>query len=44
LADGHRDPSTGQCTSISMQYRLKAIPAFVVNTPTQSVNATLDKQ
>jgi hypothetical protein len=43
LADGHRDPKTGQCTALSMQYRIKAIPAFVVNTQTQSVNATLDK-
>jgi hypothetical protein len=43
LADGHRDPKTGQCTSISTQYRIKAIPAFVVDTPTQSVNAALDK-
>jgi hypothetical protein len=43
LADGHRDPKTGQCTSISTQYRIKAIPAFVVDTPTQSVNAVLDK-
>jgi len=42
LADGHRDPGTGQCTSISTQYRIKAIPAFVVDTPTQSVNAVLD--
>jgi hypothetical protein len=43
LADGHRDPATGQCTSISMQYRLKVIPAFVVNTATKSVNAALDE-
>ena len=43
LADGHRDPKTGQCTSISTQYRIKAIPAFVVDTPTQSVNSVLDK-
>ena len=43
LADGHRDPKTGQCTSISTQYRIKAIPAFVVDTPTQSVNEALDK-
>jgi hypothetical protein len=42
LADGHRDLATGQCTSISTQYRIKAIPAFVVETPTKSVNATLD--
>jgi hypothetical protein len=44
LADGHRDPKTGQCTSISTQYRIKVIPAFVVDTPTQSVNDVLDKQ
>jgi hypothetical protein len=44
LADGHRDPKTGQCTSISTQYRIKAIPAFVVDTPTQSINDVLDKQ
>jgi len=42
LADGHRDPATGQCTSISTQYRIKAIPAFVVDTPTKSVNSDLD--
>jgi hypothetical protein len=41
LADGHRDPKTGQCTSISTQYRIKAIPAFVVDTATQSVNTPL---
>jgi hypothetical protein len=43
-ADGHRDPKTGQCGSISTQYRIQAIPAFVVNTPTHSINSTLDKQ
>jgi hypothetical protein len=43
LADGHRDPKTGQCTAISTQYKIKAIPAFVVDSPTQTVNATLDK-
>jgi hypothetical protein len=31
LADGHRDPATGRCTSISTQYFLRAIPAFIVN-------------
>jgi hypothetical protein len=41
FADGHRDPKTGQCTSISTQYRIKAIPAFVVDTPTHSINSTL---
>jgi hypothetical protein len=29
-ADGHPDAATGKCTSISTQYRIKAIPAFVV--------------
>jgi hypothetical protein len=43
FADGHRDPNSGQCSAISTQYRIKAIPAFVVDTPTQSVNVTLDK-
>ncbi len=43
LADGDCDLKTGQCSSISTQYRIKAIPAFVVDTATQSVNSTLDK-
>lgn len=30
-ADGHPDPETGQFTSISTQYRIEAIPAFVVD-------------
>jgi hypothetical protein len=42
-ADGHRDPKTGQCTSISTQYHLHAIPAFVVDTATRSINADLQK-
>ncbi len=42
-ADGHRDPKTGQCTSISTQYRIKAIPAFVVDAATHSVNEGLDR-
>jgi hypothetical protein len=29
-ADGDRDPRTGRCTSISTQYRITAVPAFVV--------------
>ncbi len=35
-ADGHRDPETGRCTSISTHYRIKAIPAFVVEAPAAS--------
>jgi hypothetical protein len=38
VADGHRDPKTGQCTSISTQYRLRAIPAFVIDTATRSTS------
>lgn len=40
-ADGDRDPQTGRCTSISTQYRISAIPAFVVDVATQSANAKL---
>jgi hypothetical protein len=43
-ADGHRDPATGQCTSISTQYHLRAIPAFVVDTATRSLNADLQER
>ncbi len=32
-ADGHPDPETGRCTSISTQYQLTAIPAFVIDEP-----------
>jgi hypothetical protein len=42
-ADGHRDPKTGRCSAISTQYRIEAIPAFVVDTHTQSTNAPLVK-
>jgi len=41
-ADGHRDPATGKCTSISTQYLMKAIPAFVVDKKTNSANSDLD--
>lgn len=40
-ADGHRDPATGRCTSISTQYRIRLAPAFVVDRATQSINAPL---
>jgi hypothetical protein len=29
-ADGDRDPATGRCSSLSTQYRIRAIPAFVI--------------
>jgi hypothetical protein len=40
-ADADPDPQTGACTSISMQYRIKAIPAFVVDVKTNSANDEL---
>jgi hypothetical protein len=41
-ADGHPDPATAKCTSISTQYRLKAIPAFVVDSETAATLETSD--
>ncbi len=41
LADGHPDASTMKCTSISTQYRLKAIAAFIVDVKTESLNDAL---
>jgi hypothetical protein len=40
-ADGYPDDK-GQCTAISTQYKIRAIPAFVVDTPTTSTNAAPD--
>lgn len=34
-ADGHPDPETGKNMSISLQYRIEAIPAFVVDSAEQ---------
>jgi hypothetical protein len=31
LADGRADPATGRYTAISTQYRIEALPAFVVD-------------
>jgi hypothetical protein len=33
LADGHPDPATGRCTSISSALRFQATPAFVITDP-----------
>jgi hypothetical protein len=38
-ADGHRDPTTGQCKSISTQYRIRAVPAFALDAPQGSSTA-----
>jgi hypothetical protein len=35
LADGDRDPKTGQCQTISSGLELKAVPAFVNDIPTK---------
>lgn len=41
LADGDRDPETGRCTSISSQWRIRGMAAFVVDAETRSVNDPL---
>lgn len=33
LADGHPDPHTGACTSLSSAWEVEAIPAFIVDAP-----------
>jgi hypothetical protein len=40
-ADADPDPQSGRCTSISVQYRIKAITAFVVDVTSESVNRKL---
>ncbi len=40
-ADGDPDPQTGRYTSISTQFHINAIPAFVVDAATQSANDKL---
>jgi hypothetical protein len=40
-ADGHPDPQTGRCTTISNQYRIRAVRAFVVDEETRSANEDL---
>jgi hypothetical protein len=40
-ADADPDPQTGRCTSISTQYYIKAIPAFVFDARTESANQKL---
>ena len=31
LADGHKDPKTGECTSMSTSWDITAVPAFVIH-------------
>lgn len=40
-ADAMPDPETGAMTAVSTQYRFEAVPAFVVDTETSSLNAQL---
>ncbi len=40
-ADGDPDPQSGRCTSLSTQFHIKAIPAFVVDVSTESSNRNL---
>lgn len=35
-ADGHPDPQTGRFTSVSMQYRIDTLPAFIVSADSPS--------
>ncbi len=36
-ADGHRDPETGQCRSISTAMKIEAVPAFVIHPPKEQL-------
>lgn len=38
-ADGHFDPELGRCTSISVQFQIDAMPAFVVGIPARHQSA-----
>ena len=41
LADGLRDPKTGQCTAVSMALQVAAVPAFIIDRqPNSSVAST----
>lgn len=42
MADGGRDPKTGQCTSLSMAMELTAMPAFVTYVPDAAVTMRVD--
>ncbi len=44
LADGHPDAQSGKCTSISTQYQVQALPAFVVDVASASKNQGLKEK
>ena len=39
MADGYRDPKTGQCTALSTAFRVEAVPAFVIHPAATQANA-----
>ena len=43
IADGHPDPETGECTSISAQMHFEGTPAFVIHDTTESASAPDDE-
>jgi len=42
MADASYDPVVGRCTAISTQYRFAAVPAFIVDVESRSLNDALD--
>lgn len=42
MADAGYDPEVGRCTTISTQYRFAAVPAFIVDVESRSLNDALD--
>lgn len=39
LADGNRDPASGQCRGISTAYTIRMVPAFIVHPKTRTADA-----
>lgn len=40
MADGLRDPATGQCTGVSTAYEVEAVPAFVNDLPASALQGS----
>lgn len=38
-ADGHKDPTTGKCTSLSSAYNIETVPAFIIHPQQQNADA-----
>ena len=43
LADGYKDPKTGQCTALSTAFQIEAIPAFVIHPEDAKRTASADE-